>query len=748
MLGAGLGLLSGILSAFWLPEVPAWKWIAFLTSIWLILLWRRFWCLSWAVLGLMWVWGYLHLCFIPLAARWEGQDMIVTGRIQDIPVRRPWGWRFDLALEGRTDLPAKVRLSWYGGPKLKAGERWQLKVRLKRGHGFTNPGGFDYERYLFSQRIGAGGYVRRSQVNQKLAESSGLAAWRQQIADFFDHTLAQSPYRGIAKALAIGAQEGIAKNQWEVLQRTGTAHLISISGLHISLVAGLLYGFGRWLWLRFGHWRLAADQAGAIMALPGAVLYAALAGFSVPTQRALVMLGVGLVALLWRRPVRIWHVFGTALVAVLLVDPLAPLTVGFWLSFVAVFWILYALCNRLRPPRWSLLRVQGYLLIGLAPFLLIFFHQVSLSAPLANLVAVPLVNFGVVPWVLLSAGLVPLAPKLAAWLLEVPSLVLDWFWPALVWLADLDDGTWPLPSPPPWSVPLALLGIGWLLAPRGLPGRWLGAALLLPALAVETVRPGEGEALVTLLDVGQGLAVVVQTQNHALVYDTGPIFSDRFDAGGDVLVPFLKQSGHKRLDLIVVSHGDLDHAGGLAGLIQGFPAPILTSAVEKFPQLKATFCQAGQHWEWDKVKFFVLWPEEKTQFGTGKDNDRSCVLKIETAGGAVLLPGDLEQAAEASLVKRYGEALKALVLIAPHHGSATSSSWPLLKAVAPKYVLISSGYRNRFGFPSPKVLERYLKLDAHVLNTARDGAIEIWIGPRVQVKKWRERHSWLWSVRS
>lgn len=702
------------------------------------------------MLGLVWTstYLYLHWYWQPLDPTLEGRDLIVTGQIADIPVKRPWGWRFDFQVEGGSlaeSLPRRIRLSWYDASQtLKAGERWQLKVRLKRPHGFANPGGDDYERYLFTRRIGATGYVRPQGPNRRLTDSSGLAKWRQQIADFIDFELAESPYRGILKALTVGVQAGISEDQWDILRRTGTAHLVAISGLHLSLVAGLIFWLGRKVWLWFGHWRLGADQAGALLALPCAVGYAALAGFSVPTQRALIMLGVGGWALLQRCHFDPWQILSAALLGVCLLDPLAPLSVGFWLSFGAVAWILYAVSGRLRPPKWAWLKVQGYLFAGLAPWSIFFFQQVGLSAPLANLVAIPLITFAVVPWLLLSCGLVWVVPALAKALMIGPTWVLDRLWLALTWLASFHDGAWPWPPPPVWSLPLAVLGMGWLLAPRGLPGRWLGAVLLLPMLGTPLPRPVPGEVWVTVLDVGQGLAVVAETQNHVLVYDTGPSFSEGFDAGEAIVGPFLQQAGRRRLDLILISHGDSDHSGGLAGLMQRFRAPILTSAMAQLSSLGAAPCRAGQSWEWDGVRFSVLWPEEDPKLATS-ENDASCVLRIETKAGVVLLPGDLERAGEASLVARYGESLKASVLIAPHHGSATSSSWPFLRAVQPKYCLISSGYRNRFRLPARQVTERYLKLGAQVFNTAHDGAIQVRIGATVSVTSWRSLKPRLWS---
>ncbi len=748
MLWVGLSFLSGELIALLaLPEVPAWGLMAAAFSVGLILLWQRMRYAAWMILGLVWALVYVKWHWHPLDPALEGRDLILTGKIEDIPVRKALGVRFDFLVDspGQKGLPKRLRLSWYGASALKAGERWQLKVRLKRPHGFANPGSSDYERALFSHGIEAVGYVRAEGENLRLEEGQGLAKWRQELVDFLELKLSGSPYRGIVQALSVGVQAGISEEQWEVLRRTGTAHLVAISGLHIGMVAGLWFWIGRKAWLWLGHWRLGADQVGAVLALAFAGVYAALAGFSLPTRRALAMLGIWLLALLTRRPVYPGQAFGAALLLVLVLDPLAPLTVSFWLSFGAVAWILYAVSGRLRPPKRALLRIQGYLLAGLAPCLIFFFHQVSLSAPLANMIAVPVVTFGVVPWVLVSCGLSRIVPGLAQLVLAVPLEVLDQLWPVLAWLADLHDGAWLLPSSGGFSLALASLGLGWLLAPRGFARRWLGAVLLLPVFFPQVECPKASEFWVTVLDVGQGLAAVVETQNHVLVYDTGPLFGENFDAGDDIISPFLRQSGRTRLDLILVSHGDLDHSGGLTGLLRRFPAPILTSAWRKFSSLGALPCQAGQHWEWDGVKFSILWPEGLAP--KAKDNDHSCVLKVEAAWGGALFPGDLEKRGEEALVKRYGEALKAEVLLVPHHGSNTSSSFQFLRQVAPDYALISSGYHNRFGFPARKVLERYVRFKAQVFNTARDGAVQIRLGEKKSITTWRQRSLRIWSWR-
>ncbi|XSG86371.1 MAG: DNA internalization-related competence protein ComEC/Rec2 [Methylohalobius sp. ZOD2] len=745
---AGPGFFLGEAGIFLLSEPLGWEWLAALgTPLGVVLVWRRNWPVLWILAGFVWVSTYVQWHWHPLDAGLEGRDLTVTGRIEGLPVKRPWGWRFNFKVDDRAaarEVPELLRLSWYGKPRLEAGQRWQLQVRLKRPHGFANPGGFDYERWLFTHHIGATGYVRSRGPNRLLTESGGLAGLRQHLADYVDDTLAGSPYHGVVKALVVGVRDGIDEDQWAVLRRTGTAHLVAISGLHVGLVAGLLFWSGRSFWLRFGHWRLGSDQAGVLLALPGAVGYAALAGFSVPTQRALIMLGVGFGAVLWRRRSGPWQPLGLALLTVCLIDPLAPLTPGFWLSFGAVGWILFALSGRLRRPRWPLLRVQGYLLVGLAPFLVFFFKQVGWAAPLANLIAVPIMTFGVVPWVL-SGGIGGMwLPDVGSILLALGARVLDWLWWGLSWLAELPGVVWSTVAPPLWSLPLVLLGLGWLLAPRGLPGRWLGGVFLVPLVWVPSPRPDTGELWLTVLEVGQGLSVVVETTDHALVFDTGPHFSERFDAGADIIAPFLQQRGRRHLDKIIVSHGDSDHSGGLAGLLRHYSARVLTSAEALFSLPDVAPCRSGQKWLWNGVRFTMLWPESSVS--AESENDRSCVLKIEAGGGNVLLPGDIEKAGETALVNRYGSALKSPLMIAPHHGSTTSSSWLFLRKVQPDYVFISSGYRNRFDFPRPEIVDRYRKIHAQVFNTATDGALQVRVGANgVVVRGWRQIHRSLWA---
>ncbi|MCK5640480.1 MAG: DNA internalization-related competence protein ComEC/Rec2, partial [Gammaproteobacteria bacterium] len=517
--------------------------------------------------------------------------------------------------------------------------------------------------------------------------------------------------------------------QWEVLIATGTNHLMAISGLHIGLVAGLVYLLVRWLWVFAGSLALTvpAPKAGAFAALLAAMVYAALAGFSIPTQRALVMIAVAMGAVLLQRHVLPRQGLALALLLVLLLDPLAVLAPGFWLSFAAVAVILYGMAGRLSPRgiwwRWG--RVQWLVAIGLLPFMLLLFGRVAPLSPLANIIAVPWMGFLVVPLTLLGALLLPLTEPVANLLLTSAVWLVELLWPLLEGLADASSGL-QFPAPPLWAMLPGLIGMAWLLAPRGWPVRGLGIIGLLPMLLNSPAKPNAGEVWLTLLDVGQGLATVVQTTNHVLVYDTGPRFSDSFDTGKAVVAPYLQHRGIGRIDTLVISHGDNDHIGGAQSLSRALPVEeILTSVPGKIPWQRSTPCQRGQQWRWDGVDFEVLHPPSHYR---SRGNDGSCVIRVSSRAGDVLLTGDIEALSELELVLQEADALQTRILIAPHHGSKTSSNESFVTAVAPEYVLLPVGYRNRYGLPNAEVVSRYQKAGSRLLDTASHGAISVVMG--------------------
>ncbi len=722
-------------------ELPARHWLVGAALLPLVLRWRILLLPLALPAGLLW--ALLHATWIAggvLPESLEGVDVELVGTVASLVERDARRARFRFRVESlhrqgeEFTVPRLVLLSWYGNPPaLRVGDRWRLTARLKRPHGFMNPGGFDYEKWLFHQRIGATGYVRADSPRGFLGSawySRPVDRLRDQLRRLMLAQLGDHPLSGLVAALAIGERGGIREDQWQVLTTTGTNHLMAISGLHIGLIAGLAFFLGRHLWCRVGRAALLfpAPRAAAVMALLAATGYAALAGFSIPTQRALIMVVAVMAALLlgrWSTPL---HGLLLALGGVLLLDPMAVVTPGFWLSFAAVAVILYGVGGRLfRRSGWRLWgRVQWVVALGLLPLLAIYFQQLPLLSPLANLVAVPWVGMAVVPLILLGAVWVLLYPPLGGWLLRLAADLLAWLWPVLEWLAELDFARWQLSGEPSlWAVLAAATGVLWMLAPRGIPARWVGGIWLLPMVLAPPERPPVGEAWFTLLDVGQGLAAVVQTRNHALVYDTGPKFSERFDAGKAVVVPFLRSAGIASLDMLVVGHGDNDHIGGARSLLRSFRVRRLLSTVPGRLPEGAGLCRRGESWRWDGVRFSFLHPKPDSAV-TG--NDASCVLRVETDGGALLLTGDIERRAERELLAELPSRLAADILVAPHHGSRSSSQRRFVAAVDPAYVLFPVGYRNRFRHPHPEVVQRYRETGATLLDSATHGAIRFRLG--------------------
>ncbi|NJD05723.1 MAG: DNA internalization-related competence protein ComEC/Rec2 [Methylococcaceae bacterium] len=739
---AALAVIIGLVAATLLPALPSPAAVAGAGAIGLLLWLLKQRLAGWTLLALAWSLSQAHWRLHQnLPPAWEQQDIRLEGTIADIPQPRDENLRFDLKLERlieppNAQVPPLIRLSWYRIDRSpKAGEHWQLTVRLKRPHGYFNPGGLDYEQWLFLQGIRATGYVREDADNRLIGSPPSPwnpQTWRQRVFDRLTSALSGHPLAGIVIALTMGEESAIAPDQWEVLRRTGTTHLIAVSGSHIGLIAGLVYFATRRLAALLPAQRLPPPDVAALASLAAAILYSALAGFSVPTQRALVMIAVVMIGSLGRRATRPMHSLLLASLAVSLYDPFCVLAPGFWLSFGAVAIILLDLGYRLRAPGWwaSLWRINWITAVGLAPLLLLFFQQVSLVSPIANLLGVPTLGLAGIPLCLTATLLLFLAPAVGDWALTATGAYLEMVWRLLEVLAQLPLAQWEHPPPPAWALPLALLGTILLLAPRGIRGRWLGGVLWLPALTAVPQTPELGAFRLTLLDVGQGLAAVIQTRNHALVFDTGARFGPDFDLGSAVIAPFLHNRGIERLDTLVVSHGDNDHAGGAESVLKEFPpASIISSVAERYPE--ASSCRAGQSWTWDGVNFAMLGPLQPAP----NDNDNSCVLKVATGAACALLTGDIEKPAELQLVDRYGDGLHCQVVVAPHHGSNSSSSAEFLSRLRPSYGLIPAGYRNRWRFPHPEVVARYRAAGAEILTSAEAGAITVDVDPDGLISK-------------
>ncbi|WP_455208405.1 DNA internalization-related competence protein ComEC/Rec2, partial [Kaarinaea lacus] len=526
----------------------------------------------------------------------------------------------------------------------------------------------------------------------------------------------------------------IDSEQWRVLTGTGTNHLMAISGLHIGLVAGLMFLLISQVWRRLPNTALylATPKVAALGAILAAVGYAALAGFTLPTQRALIMVIITMLAVWSQRPIIPSQILAITLLAVLLYDPAAVITGSFWLSFGAVAIIFYTMVGRLSATGWwwKWGRLQWVISLGLAPILLFWFQQVPLVSPIANLIAVPLVSFVTVPLSLLSGCLLLWWPGLAHWILVLAGLSLDILWPLLEGLSRWDQLLWIAPQPPSWVLLPACIGLLWLMAPKGMPARWIGLFWLLPLAFFPVPAIEHGMARFTLLDVGHGLAVVVQTANHVLLYDSGPRYSEHFNAGSAVVVPFLRYQGISQIDRVILSHNDVDHTGGYDAISRQVPIRnVMQSTNIPRIRLDAEFCIAGNQWQWDGVDFKVLHPA--ADYLDERDNNMSCVVQITTQSEKLLLTGDMERQVETQLVKYFSsndDNLKADILVVPHHGSRSSSSEQFVQAVTPKYALFSVGYRNRYGLPKRDVVERYQRVGATVLNTNTSGAMTFVLG--------------------
>ena len=734
-----------------------------------------------------------------LASALEGADVWVTGVVARLPQTGAQGTRFVFEVEdARRDrpdgasvaLPPLLSLGWYdpygadddapaaeGRERLRAGQRWRLPLRLKQAHASQNPQGFDAELLWFEQGLGATGHVRNGRLPPGAAPrllASGVAhpveQARQAIRDDIRRQVPDARAAGVLAALVVGDQSAIDREDWDLFRRTGIAHLVSISGVHVTMLAWLAAALAGRAWRRSSRLMLAvpAPLAARLLGLAVAAAYALLAGWGVPAQRTVLMLAT---AALLRSAGRHWPwplVLLAAAVVVTVIDPWALLQPGFWLSFTAVGLLMAsdgaspsAHADPPAPPshapgaalrRWGAgagnllgghLRAQVVATLGLAPLSLVFFQQLSLVGFLANLLAIPLVTLLITPLALLGV-LLPGLWWLAAALVQAGVQGLAWLaaWPAAVHLAA---------AAPAWAVVGGLLGAVLGVLPLPLALRLLALPLLLPLLWPPVPRPAWGTLQLLAADVGQGTAVLVRTRDHLLVYDSGPLYSRDNDAGQRVLLPLLQARGEPVVDTLMISHSDIDHAGGAASLLAGVAVRALHTSLPDDHALRQrglphTRCEAGQRWQWDGVDFEVLHPQAQDHGVVRKTNALSCVLRLrDQAGRSLLLTGDIEAAQEQALVDRLGPALASSVLLVPHHGSRTSSTAAFLAAVAPQVAVVQAGYRSRYGHPAPDVMARYQRQGIEVVRTDRCGAW-LWHDGAAACTRDVRRRYWHWRL--
>lgn len=753
-----------------------------------------------AILGFVWAAVFAHYYLATeLPKEWEGRDVTVIGTIDSLPNRFERGVRFNFAVERVlpidgvvAPLPPKLALSWYSAFRaeelqavgdVQPGERWQLTVRMQRPHGNANPNGFDYEVWLLEQNLRATGYVRPDE--RSLLKNQRLDSFVFSIGNLVEYcraglrnrilsALPDKEYAGVLVALVVGDQRAVSQSDWKIFNRTGIGHLISISGLHITMIAGLFASMVFALWRRSFFTRaqlpllLPAQKAAALAGAGVALLYVLLAGFGVPAQRTLYMLSVVAAALWFGRITSVTHVLCLALGVVVLLDPWAVLWPGFWLSFGAVAFILYATVGRTqihaddsggsRPAGAQRLlgafksgaRTQYVVTLGLVPLTMLLFGQISLVSPIANAVAIPLVGFFVTPLALVGSVL---PAPLSAWILGAAHLPVEWLAHGLAWLSEWPAAVWTAPAPPWWMFIAAMLGTLWLLAPRGWPERWLGLAAWIPLVINNATNPGPGEMWVTAFDVGQGMGLLIETPRHRLLYDTGPYYSPESDGGNRVILPYLKARGIDTLDAVMITHNDNDHSGGALSIFDEIKIGWVSSSLatdSKIVQAAPNHrrCVAGEAWTWDGVQFELLHPTSGSYDSTKwKPNARSCTLKITFGAQSILLAGDIEAIQEDELIGSVPTKLPATVLLAPHHGSGTSSTLPFLQAVKPEIALFQVGYRNRFHHPKAEVFERYRKLGIKRLRNDDAGAITMHFGVGLEVAQYRDEHARYWYGR-
>lgn len=737
-----ISFLTGIMIFQQLSELPPqavlWVMLPTLLAVFFWPRWRWWWgCL----LGISYVMWHAHFTLNhSLDPQLISQDSIISGRVVSLPERNNSMVSFDFYVdelvfaEKQWRSPGRVRLNGYRMDKtIQYGDFLRLLVRLKPPMGHLNPGGMDYEAWLFYKKISALGTVK-TVLSQAAAVPTGqfspLAGgydWVQSQREKLALEVAQQNYThgALINALGIGDRRAMNDRQWEIYRATGTSHLIAISGFHISIIALVIFIVVRRVWAWFPHAALyiAAPKIAAWMAFSGALAYSLFAGFSIPTQRTLIMIAVGLVALLRYRYYPPSVVLAVALLLVLLWDPFAVMDPGFWLSFGAVAILFFMLIGRAHGPVWrQWVSTQVLISLALVPLLLIFFGQISLVSPIANGFAVPWVSFVILPILFMGLSVFFLNPDWAMVIFRGADWGFELLWQVLQFFADLSWSQWIQHQPAVWAVAAGCVGIVLFLGPRGLPGRYLSLIYLLPLFFSLPPKPGLGEVWVTVLDVGHGLAVVVQTAQHSLVYDTGPAFGES-DAGQRTLIPFLRQRGIHQLDALVISHNDKDHRGGALSLLKEFPPrEFYASELDHWMPLNRQHCALGQYWQWDEVNFLMLHPTHEDEIS---ENDESCVLAIRVGKQQILLPGDIEQKAEQSLVQRWQNQLKSTMIIAPHHGSRTSSSPEFLDQVKPNYVIYSVNYGNRFGFPHEISRKNYQSRAAEAFYTHHSGAITV-----------------------
>lgn len=721
------------------------------------------------LLGFTWAWWYAQSTLSwQLPKEWEGQPLIATGYVATMPEGGSDETTFIFKLislqyeQQHISKPTLIRLTWRNpSHAIHAGDHCELPVKLKRIHGTQNPGGFDMEAWALQKGLRATGNIINPKSHQSIQpiKIKIQKSWhypieqaREYLSLHIKQQLPVSKTSGWLLALTVGERSNMPVDQWQVLRNTGTNHLMAIAGLHIGFLSGMMYALILFLWSRIRRLALMipAPHAAACTALVVAVLYSLCAGFSLPTQRACFMLIIVTITILLNRKINPWQVWALALFTELLINPLSVLTDSFWLSFATIALIIFGMRGEfLSHSLWEKYgKVQWVIGIGLLPLSMFLFQECSFISFGANSIAIPWLEFLILPFCFLTDIFILPTPSIAHALLWIADKSLSGLWFVLTLFSHWHLATWHHAMPSFGVMFASTVAILLLLLPRHFPGKLLSVVWILPLLTFNVPVPKMGDYWFTMLDVGQGLSVVVQTHSHLLVYDTGPKFG-AMDMGENVVLPYLYTLDKKHIDTLIISHGDNDHIGGAAAILTTLPVDhILTSTPEKFSTIKTKimprYCLAGEAWQWDGVSFQMLGP---TLDNLELDNNSSCVLRIDNGKQVTLLTGDIEKSAELDLLARVPTLLAANILVAPHHGSKTSGLAAFIHAVHPNYVFYATGYRNRYHFPNPKVTQSYADLGAKSGDTSEMGEISLINQQDASVQKitfFRGFHSRYW----
>lgn len=706
--------------------------------------------------GMLWTdWYANQLLSFKLTPESINKPLLIEGSIVSLPVTTQFGVRFDFAMthtKMRLIIPFTVIKKDATLSHLAPGQHWQFNVKLKPIHAIQNMGTFDYEAWAMAHGIRAEGHVLKSKYNNLLSDHwyhEPLNRFRFLLKKNITSLLPRSSSSPWLLALTLGEHEHIIASDWDVLRNTGTNHLMAIAGLHIGLIAGFTRIITEFFLKRFPglllHFPLTILSS--LPALIVAIAYSALSGFSLPTKRACIMLFIAFLAFVLRRKINSFHILFCALFIVLVINPLDVLTDSFWLSFTTIALIIYGMHARYDTHSfwWKWGRVQWVIGLGLIPLSLTLFSSCSVISFIANTIAVPVLGFFILPLCFFGLLVMGLFPKLTQFLFAIADKELSWLFHFLTCLSDLSFATWSFAMPHLIYIFIATVIVFILLLPFRTPGFYFAFFLMLPFFFIKHPRPQKNELWLTILDVGQGLAVVMQTTHHQLIYDTGGKFYTGNDMGKSVLIPFFRNQGIKKVSKVIISHGDSDHIGGLASISD---VVAIKHIITSYPKLEShspiTLCDAGLYWQWDGVSFRVLSPKTITSY---QGNNSSCVLLVSVGTHHILLPGDIEKKAQREIMAHVPQMPPIDILIAPHHGSKSSLHHNFIKMVKPQYVIYATGYQNRYHLPHPKVVSAYLDVQAIGLNTADTGEITFRIKENQMMeipKRYREYHHRYW----